>query len=148
VTSLLKPRSAAGDHFAVSEQIAQAIEPLTVAVAKLRSENNFLRRKAKLQPHVRVAHQAGAAARLLALWHCTGYRTGRRAALSFGMSDRTWFHAKALCMVARIHDGNQFTTTNPTEIEQALAVAVQKCERDPNTLILRLPASRKPKRRV
>jgi hypothetical protein len=144
--TILKQRNKTGEVYAISEQLAHVNEALTVTVAKLRHENNHLRRKAQLKPHVRIITQSVAAARLLALWHCTGYMTGRKAAYSFGMSERTWYYARALCMVARIHDGVKFKTENPEEIERALAVAEQKCTFDPSLLELRLPLSKRPKR--
>jgi hypothetical protein len=144
--TILKQRNKAGEVYAISEQLAHVNEALTITVAKLRHENNHLRRKAQLKPHVRIITQSAAAARLLALWHCTGYLTGRKAAYSFGMSERTWYHARALCMVGRIHDGNRFVTEDPEQIERALALAEQKCTQDPSFLLLRLPQSKQPKR--
>jgi len=143
---ILKKRSSNPEPFEAAERLAQEVDQLTVAVAKLRAENNALRRRAKLQPHIRIVQQAAPAARLLALWHCAGYRTGRMTALSFGMPERTWFYARALLIVARVHDGRAFTTTDPAEIERALALAVKRCEKDPAILLTRLPLSRRPKR--
>jgi hypothetical protein len=98
-----------------------------------------------MKPHVRIVTQSVAAARLLALWHCTGYMTGRKASYTFGMSERTWYYARALCMVARIHDGLRFKTEDPEEIERALGIAQRKCELDPTLLYLRVPWSKRPK---
>lgn len=145
---ILKKRISSPQPFEVAEQLAREVDQLTVAVAKLRAENNDLRRRTKLQPHIRVVQQAAAAARLLALWYCAGYRTGRMTALSFGMPERTWFYARALLMVARVHTGRAFTTTDPAEIERALALAIKRCEKDPDILMMRLPLSRQPQRRL
>jgi hypothetical protein len=143
---ILKQRNKSGEVYAISEQFAHVNEALTITVAKLRHENNLLRRKAQMKPQIRIIHQSAAAARLLALWHCTGYMTGRKAAYSFGMSERTWYYARALCMVARIHDGVKFKTDDPAELEKALGVAFKKCEADPSLLYMRVPLSKRPKR--
>ncbi len=134
------------DRFSIQSELALATaDKLAVAVAQLRSENNFLRRKLKVRPQTRMLQQAAAGARLLALWHCTGYRTGRMTALSFGMSERTWFAARALCLAARIHDGIAFTTDEPNDIEKRLALALAKCEQNISCLVSRLPLSRRPR---
>jgi hypothetical protein len=143
---ILKQRNKAGEAYLISEQLAHANEALTITVTKLRHENNLLRRKAQMKPNVRIVTQAVAAARLLALWHCTGYMTGRKAAYSFGMSERTWYYARALCMVARVHDGLKWKTEDPEEIERGLKMAEAKATLDPSILFLRVPLSKRPKR--
>lgn len=144
--TILRQRNKAGEAYLLSEELAHVNEALTITVAKLRHENNHLRRKAQMKPNVRIVTQSVAAARLLALWHCTGYMTGRKAAYSFGMSERTWYYARALCMVARVHDGLRFKTDDPEELENALRLAEAKATLDPSMLFLRVPLSKRPKR--
>jgi hypothetical protein len=142
--NLLSKRGQAHETFDISQHIAQAVEPLALKVAALQKANNYLTRANKVKPRLRIVLQASGAADLLALWHLAGYRTGRAAAMSFGMSDRAWFHGRALLQVARVwgHGREGWLSDDPNEIETALRVAVEKYEKNPDILIARLPNSR------
>jgi hypothetical protein len=141
---LLSKRTAAGETFDISQQIASAVEPLTAKVAQLKKANNYLTRTNKVKPRLRIVLQASGAADLLALWHLTGYRTGRIACQSYGLSDRAWHYGRALLQVARVwgHGREGWLSDDPNEIETALRVAVERCEKNPEILIARLPQSR------
>jgi hypothetical protein len=139
---ILKQRNKSGEAFTLSENILHDAESLAVAVGQLRTANNFLTRQQQLQPHVRIMLNALSNARLLALWHCTGYATGRRAALTNGMSEHAFYYGRALCRAAMVHDGKRFTTA---EIETALGVAVERCKAKPILLHKWLPLSRRPR---
>jgi len=142
--NLLSKRSAAGESFDISQQIAQATEPLAIKVAQLKKANNYLSRANKVKPRLRIVLQASGAADLLALWHLAGYRTGRIACQSYGMPDRVWHYGRALLQVARMwgYGREGWLSDDAAEIEIALRVAVEKCERNPEILIARLPISR------
>lgn len=140
--NLLSKRSA--ETFGVSQQIAQAVEPLALKVAQLKKSNNYLIRANKVKPRLRIVLLASGAADLLALWHLSGYRTGRIACESYGMPDRTWHYGRALLQVARVwgHGREGWLSDDPIEIETAIRVAVERCEKNPEILIARLPQSR------
>jgi hypothetical protein len=126
----------------LSNQLAESNESLTIKVAKLTNENHYLRRGNRVKPHVRIVLRARASATLLALWDRSGYRTGRKAAFANGMSDRTWYAARALLMMARVHDGRGFTCSDPAEIEARLDSALARAIDDPDLLNKRMPLSR------
>jgi len=130
------------DAFLLSQQIAQAIEPLAIKVAQLQKANNYLSRANKVKPRLRIVLQASGAADLMALWHLSGYRTGRVACMSYGMSDRTWHYGRALLEVARVYAGDGWLLEDAAEIETRLRVAVERCEKNPEILVARLPPSR------
>ncbi len=143
--NLLTKRSAGqGEAFDVSQEIAQAVQPLAVKVAALQSANRYLTRANKVKPRLRIVLQAKAAADLMALWHLAGYRTGRIACESYGMTDRVWHYGRALLQVARVwgYGREGWLSDNPVEIEAAIRVAFEKCEKDAVILLSRLPASR------
>lgn len=139
--NLLKPRKDA-EFTAINNQLADDNASLTAKVAALTKENHYLRRGNRVQPHMRLVQRAYAGAQLLAIWHCAGYRTGKKAALANGMSDRTWYAARALLMLGRVHDGHKFTTSDPAEIETRLHGATQRAGVQPELLNVRLPRSR------
>jgi hypothetical protein len=131
------------EAYAESERIIHSLESLTVKVAQLQRINGFLTRKMQLQPEVRRALSVSAAAELLALWHLTGFKTGKRAALSLGMANYTWYHARAFCRLGLVHDGRGFTSTDPEEIANGLRVAGERLKKNPEALNRYLPASRR-----
>ena len=130
------------DAFLLSQQIAHAVEPLAIKVAQLQKANNYLVRTNKVKPRLRIVLQASGAADLMALWHLAGYRTGRIACMSYGMSDRTWHYGRALLEVARVYAGDGWLIEDAAEIETRLRVAVERCEKNPEILVARLPPSR------
>jgi hypothetical protein len=130
------------DAFLLSQQIAQAVEPLAIKVAQLQKANNYLSRANKVKPRLRLVLQASGAADLMALWHLAGYRTGRVAAMSYGLSDRMWHYGRALLEVARVYAGDGWLIEDAAEIETRLRVAVERCEKNPEILVARLPPSR------
>jgi hypothetical protein len=149
--NLLKPRGPKVDPFLISELIADGEElenevaTLAAKVAKLQKENHYLRRANKVQPHIKLVVRAHAAAQLLSLWHCAGYRTGRDAAYGMGMSIDDWYKARALLQLARVWDRNGFTTTDPTTIEKQLKLATERARERPDLVGYRIPMNRRPK---
>lgn len=141
--TILKQRSGRGEAYAVSEQIAQGYDALTLKVAQLQKVNGFLSRKAQLRPEVRMALSVSTAAELLATWHLVGFRTGKRAALSMGMSNYTWYYARAYCRLGLVHDGRGFTSNDADEIERGLRVAKERLEKNEGALQRYLPPSRR-----
>jgi hypothetical protein len=140
--TILKQRNNS-EPYAISEEIAHLNESLTVKIARLQKVNGHLMRKMQLQPEVRQALSVSAAAELLAMWHLLGYKTGKRAALSLGMSNYTWWHARAFCRLGLVHDGRNFTTSDPDEVASGLRVAAERLAKNPEALNRYLPASRR-----
>jgi hypothetical protein len=151
MANLLKRRGGQGDPFVVSELIADneqlesENEALTIKVARLQKENQYLRRVNNVRPHLKLVVRAQAAAQLLALWHCAGYRTGRPSAFAMGMSNDTWYAGRALLQVARVWDRQGWTTDDPATIEARLKTAVERCKDRPDLLGYHLPKSKRPK---
>lgn len=145
--TILKQRSNI-EPYAISEEITHSPDSLIIKVKQLQKVNGFLSRKLQLQPEVRVSLTVSVAAELLALWHLTGFRTGKRAAKSLGMSEYTWYHARAFCMLGLVHDGRSFTSNDPTEIAAGLAVAAERLATKPQALNRYLPPSRRVRKRV
>jgi hypothetical protein len=139
-------KSKTDDRFTtVSRDLARSDDRLTVQATKLQQENHYLRRANRVRPHLKIVLRAEAAARLLALWHCAGYLTSRRACLSFGMSERSFFAGRAFLIVARIHDGAKWLAEDPEVIESKMRFAAAHCRKHPHSLALRMPLSRRPK---
>lgn len=133
--------------FGDSETILNRSESLAIAMAQLQAANNYLTRQQQLKPHVRIVLNALASARLLALWHCTGYLCGRRAALSFGMSEHKFYYGRAMLCAAQVYvRGTGFTTTDPAHIEDNLSTALEVCLVRPRALYKYVPPSRRPAR--
>jgi hypothetical protein len=144
MNKILKPKE--DHHFAqVSEQLALTVDALTVKVAKLQSENHYLRRANRVQPHLRLVLRAEVAANFLALWHLGGYRVGRKACRHNGMTNDSWFAGRALLMAARVWVGNGFVTDDPVMIEERIRVTVERAKRDPSVIAYRIPISKRPK---
>lgn len=127
-------------------KLLQEKATLTAKVAALTKENHYLRKGNRVAPQMRIVQRAYASAQLLAMWHCAGFRTGRRASNQNGMSDRSWYAGRALLLLAGIYDWQLgFKTDNKEEIERLLAVAIEKATQNPASLLVRLPVSKQPK---
>lgn len=128
------------------EELARENVSLQVKVARLQKENHYLRRITQMKPHVRLVVRAEAAAQLLALWHCAGLRTGRKASFAAGMSQDTFYAGRALLVLAAVHDGKRWVTTDPEVIEGRLKGAVELARKDVAHLVRNMPRSKRPKR--
>lgn len=115
-------------------------------VAALQKENHYLRRSNRVRPQLRLVLRAEAAAQILAMWHCAGYMSGRKAAFAGGMSNSSFYAGRALCVLANVHNGHAWTTDNVVVIEQKLADAVAYARRNPEALVHNIPPSKRPKR--
>ena len=66
---------------------------------------------------------------------CGGLQPSRRGAKeTLGMGERRWGWARALAMLAGVHDGNLFTDVDPRQLIQRLAEAGAYAEIHPATL--------------
>lgn len=128
------------------EELARENVSLQVKVARLQKENHYLRRVTQMKPQMRLVVRAEAAAHLLALWHCAGLRTGRSATFAAGMSQDTFYAGRALLVLAGVHDGKRWVTTDPAVIESRLKGAVEMAQKNPAHLVRNMPPSKRPKR--
>jgi hypothetical protein len=126
------------------QRVSAENDALVNRVAELARANNYLTRASKVKPRLRIVLQARAVAEKLAILHLAGYQTGRYASLAAGIHDRKWYQGRALLQVARLwgNANEGWLTSDPLEIEAAIKVAFEKCERNPDILIARLPQSR------
>ena len=109
--------------------------------AKLRQENRQLRRRLR-DGELPVLRSAVADALLLGALHFAGQYTSRRAVAGI-MSEHRWWQARALLLLARVHDGQRITVGTPEEFERAVDVARQRVEREGLVVLrVRLPLSR------
>ena len=119
-------------------------DTLRQRVTELTKANNYLTKSNRVRNRVRIVLQSRAAADILAAHHLAGWRTGRNSAMGYGLSDRKWHYGRALLQVARVvgygYDG--WLIDEPEEIESAISAAVERCLRNPEILISRLPPSR------
>lgn len=129
------------------EELARENVSLQVKVARLQKENHYLRRITQMRPQMRLSVRAEAAAQLLALWHCAGLRTGRKASFAAGMSQDSFYAGRALLMLAGVHDGQRWVTTDPEVIKSRLKGAAEMARKNTATLVRNMPPSKRPKRR-
>ena len=128
-----------------SKRIEAKTNRLIEIARKLRAENIRLRRVTHLKPHVRMVKSAYESALTLTALHLAGYRTGRATALEVGgVSERSYFYARALLELAAIVVHGEFTTDDPELIEHNLSVAARCAEEDFWLLVRRMPPSRRP----
>ncbi len=127
------------------EALAQQNERLTVKVAALVQQNGYLRKANKVRPHVKLVEKANAAAKLLALWHCSGWLTGRESCTTYGMKESAFYAGRALLMLANLHDGANWLTDDADQIEARLTWALAYARKEPSALALNMPNSRRPR---
>jgi len=113
-------------------------------VSELQQANNYLTKSNRVRARVRIVLQAQAAADILVTHHLAGWRTGRESARAYGLSDRRWHYGRALLQVARVigYGYEGWLMDSPEAIVSALSAAVERCTRNPEMLISRLPRSR------
>jgi|GEM_PF-2766227 len=113
-------------------------------VSELQQANNYLTKSNRVRARVRIVLQAQAAADVLVVHHLAGWRTGRESARAYGLSDRRWHYGRALLQVARVigYGYEGWLMDSPEAIVGALSAAVERCTRNPEMLISRLPRSR------
>lgn len=127
----------------VSENLSK--DDLKVAVIKLRVENHYLRRGARVKPHVRLVLRAEASAKLMALWHAAGYQVGRKACRKHGLTEDAWYAGRALLMAGRLWLNDRFTTEDVDVIKTRIQTTKERALVDPSVIGYRIPLSRRPK---
>ncbi len=121
-----------------------AIARMASETAALRAENRRLRKiAAKAGRYVRIARRAHLDALSLYHAHASGVPTGRdEARAALGVSFRRWYWARALAMLARVHDGRAWLDVEPAAAVAALGRAAAQVDAAGITpLVARLPRS-------
>lgn len=106
-------------------------------LAQNRLEMERLRRAARRQrpSYSWLVERAHLDAKGLYVLQCSGLQPSRRQAKStLGIAERRWQWARALAMMAGVHDGAIFTETDPRTIIQRLAEAASYAETHPASL--------------
>lgn len=127
------------------QELTRSNDKLANQAAILLQANGHLRKANKVRPHVKLYLKAEASAKILALWHVGGYRTGKNSCVSYGMSENTYFYGRALLMLAALHDGHKWLIDDPDEIERRIEMTVAYAEAKPEILAMSIPNSRRPK---
>lgn len=109
-------------------KLLQERDRLVYENARLRQENRSLRRRLR-DGELRRVRAAVADALLLGALHFSGQYTSRRA-LRGVMSEHRWMYARALLLVARVHDGRRITALTVAEFEAAVEAARRRIERE------------------
>lgn len=132
------------DTYATVDKLDAGIMRLAAEVGALRAENRRLRRMAKRAGrYLRIARRAHLDA--LQLYHAaaSGVPVGRmEASKTLGVSVRRWYWARALAMLARVHDGRDWLDLDGAIVVKRLSEATARVEAEGiELLISRLPRS-------
>lgn len=106
------------------------------ALAQNRLETDKLRRTVRRSKpsYSWLAERAELDAKGLYTMQCAGLQPSRRAAKeTLGMGERRWGWARALAMLAGVHDGDLFTDVDARTVIQRLAEAADYAELHPET---------------
>ena len=125
-----------------SDTIARAeatLQRLMMENSHLRAENRRLRKLKRNAGRGRILERAMADATAMLAWRFAGYSISRAKARDLGITERRWEWARALLLVARIHDGNDVTEPDFDAALRKLAAAHDRIEAtgDIGALILR-----------
>lgn len=115
-------------------------EKLLVDNATLRAENRYLRKLVGNSKHGRLLRRTHTDAQQLIAWRFAGLSISRRAANEMGMGQRRWQWARALLMLAGVHNGEDVIEPDFDAVLRALhdtAVSLEKTGLE--RLRLRLP---------
>lgn len=125
-----------------SDTMARAeatLQRLMMENSHLRAENRRLRKLKRNAGRGRILERAMADATAMLAWRFAGYSISRAKARDLGITERRWEWARALLLVARIHDGNDVTEPDFDAALRKLAAAHDRIEAtgDIGALILR-----------
>ena len=125
-----------------SDTMARAeatLQRLMMDNSHLRAENRRLRKLKRNAGRGRILERAMADATAMLAWRFAGYSISRAKARDLGITERRWEWARALLLVARIHDGNDVTEPDFDAALRKLAAAHDRIEAtgDIGALILR-----------
>jgi len=113
------------------DEMARTVTRLRLQLSNVRDENRRLRyRQRQRRERIHLAREARADAWLMFSWHVSGLLTSRRECGEMGLSERKWNRARALSMLAGIHDGRRFVTVDPQRAAAALDGALAQVEKD------------------
>lgn len=120
-------------------RLEKFVARLATENAQLRAENRRLRKLKVNAGRGRILERAMADATAMLAWRFAGYSISRAKARDLGITERRWEWARALLLVARIHDGNDVTEPDFDAALRKLAAAHDRIEAqgDIGSLILR-----------
>lgn len=127
-----------------AEELARQNDRLITQAASLAQQNGYLRKANRVRPHVKLIEKAKAAAKLMALWHVSGWLTGRDSCLSYGMANSYFFAGRALLILAGVHDGERWLTDDAGRIEERLHMAGEVATKTPELVGQNMPNSKRP----
>jgi len=115
------------------------LQRLMMENSHLRAENRRLRKLKRNAGRGRILERAMADATAMLAWRFAGYSISRAKARDLGITERRWEWARALLLVARIHDGNDVTEPDFDAALRKLAAAHDRIEAtgDIGALIMR-----------
>jgi len=118
----------------------QRIRQLEVEIYKLKTENRRLRKAVRENSRFATLLEKAHEDALLMLTAYIGYADITRNGVEvLGITKRRWENARALCLLARIHNGRKFLTTDLIEAERRLDCARNKALEEPENFHTRLP---------
>ena len=125
-----------------SDTMARAeatLQRLMMENSHLRAENRRLRKLKRNAGRGRILERAMADATAMLAWRFAGYSISRAKARDLGITERRWEWARALLLVARVHDGGDITEPDFDAALRKLAAAHDRIEAqgDIGALILR-----------
>ena len=115
------------------------LQRLMMENSHLRAENRRLRKLKRNAGRGRILERAMADATAMLAWRFAGYSISRAKTRDLGITERRWEWARALLLVARIHDGNDVTEPDFDAALRKLAAAHDRIEAtgDIGALIMR-----------
>jgi hypothetical protein len=115
------------------------LQRLMMENSHLRAENRRLRKLKRNAGRGRILERAMADATAMLAWRFAGYSISRAKARDLGITERRWEWARALLLVARIHDGGDITEPDFDAALRKLAAAHDRIEAtgDIGALIMR-----------
>lgn len=115
------------------------LQRLMMENSHLRAENRRLRKLKRNAGRGRILERAMADATAMLAWRFAGYSISRAKARDLGITERRWEWARALLLVARIHDGDDVTEPDFDAALRKLAAAHDRIEAtgDIGALIMR-----------
>lgn len=115
------------------------LQRLMMENSHLRAENRRLRKLKRNAGRGRILERAMADATAMLAWRFAGYSISRAKARDLGITERRWEWARALLLVARVHDGGDVTEPDFDAALRKLAAAHDRIEAtgDIGALIMR-----------
>ena len=116
------------DNTLTLQRAEQLVARLATENSHLRAENRRLRKMTVNAGRGRILARAMDDATAMLAWRFAGYSISRDSCERLGIGDRRWEWARALLMVARVHDGADVTEPDFDAALRRLAAAHDRLE--------------------